>query len=148
MLTLYNPYPYTSTPVQSQSLADFALRRRKSTGTKVSRSRASTQPAPLPPPPRAHPAASSPDLRAPRAVPLATTKSSPLPRPAAPAPAAGPLKFSTADRTILEELRRTISARAAQFVLKGPQTSRVRHHPYPREEVPYPRSYAREAVDL
>ncbi|KAJ7761578.1 hypothetical protein DFH07DRAFT_957173 [Mycena maculata] len=64
-------------------------------------------------------------------------------------------KFSTADRTILQELRRNISARAAQFVVKGGPsergrlvTSGARHHAYAREEVPYPRSYAREVLDL
>ncbi|KAJ4482032.1 hypothetical protein J3R30DRAFT_2115173 [Lentinula aciculospora] len=90
------------------------------------------------------------------------------------------LKFSTADRTILEELRRNISAREAQFVVKGPHTNYGssdngyrgghgggalglgiqlgmgglgvsggrKHHPYKKEEVPYPRSYDREALDL
>jgi hypothetical protein len=70
-------------------------------------------------------------------------------------------KFSTADRTILKELKRNISARAAQFVIKGGPaesgraTSGVsftrlgtKHHAYTREEVPYPRSYAREVLDL
>ncbi|KAJ7644197.1 hypothetical protein FB45DRAFT_735765 [Roridomyces roridus] len=63
-------------------------------------------------------------------------------------------KFSTADRTILQELRRNMSARAAQFVIKGGPAENtlmqmgVRHHAYDREEVPYPRSYAREVLDL
>ncbi|KAJ7459936.1 hypothetical protein FB451DRAFT_1405816 [Mycena latifolia] len=70
-------------------------------------------------------------------------------------------KFSTADRTILKELKRNISARAAQFVIKGGPAesgratsgasfmrSGTRHHAYSREEVPYPRSYAREVLDL
>ncbi|KAF7365119.1 Methyltransf-25 domain-containing protein [Mycena venus] len=71
-------------------------------------------------------------------------------------------KFSTADRTILQELKRNINARAAQFVIKGGpagtesglgRTSSLRragskHHAYNREEVPYPRSYAREVLDL
>ncbi|KAJ7505232.1 hypothetical protein B0H11DRAFT_1977595 [Mycena galericulata] len=63
-------------------------------------------------------------------------------------------KFSTADRTILQELRRNIDARAAQFVVKGgPGESTLmrlgaRHHAYAREDVPYPRSYAREVLDL
>lgn len=70
-------------------------------------------------------------------------------------------KFSTADRTILQELKRNISARAAQFVIKGgPAESGklsssanslrlgAKHHAYSREEVPYPRSYAREVLDL
>lgn len=66
-------------------------------------------------------------------------------------------KFSTADRTILEELRRNISAREAQFVLKSSGSSKFgaspfsvgkRHHPYPKEEAPYPRSYERDVLDL
>ncbi|KAF8645159.1 hypothetical protein AX16_007987 [Volvariella volvacea WC 439] len=63
-------------------------------------------------------------------------------------------KFSTADRTILEELRRNIIAREAHFVFKGPGLSasgvRVgkKHHSYPRKEVPYPRNFEREVLDL
>ncbi|KAJ7819382.1 hypothetical protein B0H14DRAFT_3737686 [Mycena olivaceomarginata] len=70
-------------------------------------------------------------------------------------------KFSTADRTILQELKRNINARAAQFVIKGGPESGLRraasitsrgagskHHAYARDEVPYPRSYAREVLDL
>jgi hypothetical protein len=64
--------------------------------------------------------------------------------------------FSTADRTILEELKRNIHARAAQFVQKGVGVHLTdgtvslgkRHHPYHRKEVPYPRSYDREVIDL
>ncbi|KAF5369539.1 hypothetical protein D9758_002781 [Tetrapyrgos nigripes] len=90
------------------------------------------------------------------------------------------LKFSTADRTILEELKRSINAKASQFVLKGaggvPTPTRDssssfhrfggasslntsttlwgsitgprKHHPYPKDEVPYPKSYEREILDL
>lgn len=84
------------------------------------------------------------------------------------------LKFSTADRTILEELKRNISARAAQFVVKGGWAGcgkpgfgpgggegwgagglggvgimgGRKHHPFPKEEVPYPRSYERDVLDL
>ncbi|KAJ3992685.1 hypothetical protein F5050DRAFT_883474 [Lentinula boryana] len=90
------------------------------------------------------------------------------------------LKFSTADRTILEELKRNISAREAQFAVKGPYTNYGsskngyrgghgggslglgiqlgmgglgvsggrKHHPFKKEEVPYPRSYDREVLDL
>ncbi|KAF8158905.1 hypothetical protein K438DRAFT_1686751 [Mycena galopus ATCC 62051] len=70
-------------------------------------------------------------------------------------------KFSTADRTILQELKRNISARAAQFVIKGGPTETgglgraasitragSKHHAYNRDDVPYPRSYAREVLDL
>ncbi|THV00856.1 hypothetical protein K435DRAFT_854375 [Dendrothele bispora CBS 962.96] len=87
------------------------------------------------------------------------------------------LKFSTADRTILEELKRNINARAAQFVMKGAGVELRplgfdspfhgdssfgesngtlwgsiagprKHHPYPKDEVPYPKSYEREILDL
>lgn len=74
------------------------------------------------------------------------------------------LKFSTADRTILEELKRNISARAAQFVVKGGGAgigsggpmgwgaqgigAGKKHHPYPRQEVPYPKNYERNVLDL
>ncbi|KAF8631703.1 hypothetical protein AX15_002251 [Amanita polypyramis BW_CC] len=65
-------------------------------------------------------------------------------------------RFSAADRKILEELRRNISAREAQFAAKGRSVSFGRngvvhgkkHHPYPRREVPYPRNYEREVLDL
>ncbi len=65
-------------------------------------------------------------------------------------------KFSTADRTILEELKANIRAREAQFVIKGIGHATVggkkcpgkKYHPYPKEDVPYPRSYDREVVDL
>jgi len=65
-------------------------------------------------------------------------------------------QFSTADRTILEELKRNISARAAQFTVKGAGIVSgpgivcpgKKHHPHPREEVPYPKSYDREVLDL
>jgi len=66
------------------------------------------------------------------------------------------LKFSTADRTILEELKANIRAREAQFSIKGVGSTVVgggrcagkKYHPYPKREVPYPRSYDREVVDL
>ncbi|GLB38376.1 hypothetical protein LshimejAT787_0502410 [Lyophyllum shimeji] len=66
------------------------------------------------------------------------------------------LKFSTADRTILEELKRNIKARESQFVLKGAGTALAsglgsygkRHHAFPKDEVPYPRNYEREVMDL
>lgn len=70
------------------------------------------------------------------------------------------LKFSTADRTILEELKRNISARASQFIFKGgPQNNNAgwgaqgigagkKHHPFPKDEVPYPRNYERDVLDL
>lgn len=76
------------------------------------------------------------------------------------------LKFSTADRTILEELKRNISVRAAQFVIKGSRSdpssyttgsfgwgaqgikSGKKHHPYSSKEVPYPRNYEKDVLDL
>lgn len=71
---------------------------------------------------------------------------------------AGP-NFSTLDRTILEELKLALTARESQFVYKGLGSGGgmgngamggrgERHHPYPKEEVPYPRSYERGVVDL
>ncbi|TDL17246.1 hypothetical protein BD410DRAFT_580873 [Rickenella mellea] len=52
-------------------------------------------------------------------------------------------KFSTADRTILAELRHSITARESQFIMRGGK----KHHPYSVMEVPYPRSYERIVVD-
>ncbi|KAG7447987.1 uncharacterized protein BT62DRAFT_747189 [Guyanagaster necrorhizus] len=68
-------------------------------------------------------------------------------------------KFSTADRTVLEELRRSISTRDAQFVVKGGITKSWgadgvgsiggrRHHPFNRDQVPYPRCYEKDILDL
>ncbi|TFK27645.1 hypothetical protein FA15DRAFT_145734 [Coprinopsis marcescibilis] len=64
--------------------------------------------------------------------------------------------FSTADRTILEELKRNINVRNAQFIMKGVAvhltdgsvSSGKKHHPYSPRDVPYPRSYCREVIDL
>ncbi|EPQ54467.1 hypothetical protein GLOTRDRAFT_121617 [Gloeophyllum trabeum ATCC 11539] len=52
--------------------------------------------------------------------------------------------LSTPDRAILQELKRSIAARDAQFVTRGGE----KHHPYPAKEVPYPRSYERQVVDF
>ncbi|KAL1686168.1 hypothetical protein GGG16DRAFT_64823 [Schizophyllum commune] len=57
-------------------------------------------------------------------------------------------RFNTTDRTILQELRRNQSAREAEFVIKGLPQHPQKHHPYPRDQVPYPRSYEREVLDL
>ena len=63
-------------------------------------------------------------------------------------------KFSTPDRTILEELKRGIEARASQFTMKGPgagpgfELRGKKHHAHPKEEVPYPRNFEREVLDL
>ncbi|KAK2465367.1 hypothetical protein APHAL10511_002721 [Amanita phalloides] len=65
-------------------------------------------------------------------------------------------RFSTVDRKILQELKHNISAREAQFVKKGRCPSfgangvvaGKKHHPYSRRDVPYPRNYEREVLDL
>ncbi|KAH8104809.1 hypothetical protein BXZ70DRAFT_618872 [Cristinia sonorae] len=53
------------------------------------------------------------------------------------------LQFSTADRTILEELKQKILAKDAQFQIRN----RKKHHPYATVEVPYPTCYDRRVVD-
>ncbi|KAF8889986.1 hypothetical protein CPB84DRAFT_1785092 [Gymnopilus junonius] len=65
-------------------------------------------------------------------------------------------KFSTADRTILEQIKAHLQAREAQFKIKGIGHTVVgggyspgkKHHLYDKKEVPYPRSYGKEVVDL
>lgn len=52
--------------------------------------------------------------------------------------------FSTVDRTILEELRQKIRAREEQFVVRSGR----KYHAFPSDEVPYPRSYDRNMVDM
>ncbi|KAI0755235.1 hypothetical protein C8Q80DRAFT_1094329 [Daedaleopsis nitida] len=52
--------------------------------------------------------------------------------------------FSTVDRTILEELRQKIRAREEQFVVR----SGSKYHAFPPDEVPYPRCYDRQMVDM
>lgn len=54
------------------------------------------------------------------------------------------LPFSTLDRAILEELRQKIRAREAQFVIRSGR----KYHAFAAEDVPYPRSYDRQVVDL
>ncbi|KAL7280151.1 hypothetical protein ACG7TL_006570 [Trametes sanguinea] len=54
------------------------------------------------------------------------------------------LLFSTLDRAILEELRQKMRAREDQFVIRSGR----KYHAFPAEEVPYPRSYDRQVVDL
>jgi hypothetical protein len=51
--------------------------------------------------------------------------------------------FSTADRTILAELKRSLIAHESQFKQKSGQ----KHHPFSRQEVPYPCSYERSILD-
>ena len=63
---------------------------------------------------------------------------------------------STTDRTTLDQLKTSIRAREAQFVVKGignlvvggGKSPGKKHHSHPATEVPYPRSYEREVVDL
>lgn len=52
--------------------------------------------------------------------------------------------FSTVDRTILEELGQKMRAREAQFVIRSGR----KYHAFPADEVPYPRSYDRQMVDM
>ncbi|KAF9644594.1 hypothetical protein BDM02DRAFT_3121636 [Thelephora ganbajun] len=59
-------------------------------------------------------------------------------------PQATPLpQINTLDRKILQELRRSMLARSAQFTLKN----NTKHHPFPPDEVPYPRSYDHKCID-
>lgn len=65
-------------------------------------------------------------------------------------------KFSTADRTTLEQLKLNIRAREDRFVVKGignlvmggGQCRGKKYHPYPAKEAAYPRSYDKEVMDL
>ncbi|KAI0826772.1 hypothetical protein BC628DRAFT_1319286 [Trametes gibbosa] len=54
------------------------------------------------------------------------------------------LPFSTLDRAILEELRQKIRAREGQFVIRSGR----KYHAFSADEVPYPRSYDRQVVDM
>ncbi|KAF7346439.1 Methyltransf-25 domain-containing protein [Mycena sanguinolenta] len=177
----------------ASSLAEMALlRRRKSTGAKapssplISQAHTTASPRPSTSP---HAPNTSPSKTPSRVLSKAPPASF-VPRPSIPErSSSGPVptlasmdsmdtitphhvahledpKFSTADRTILVELKRNISARAAQFVIKGgpagaaagegailgrsASTKRAgsKHHAYNRDDVPYPRSYAREVLDL
>ncbi|KAJ7069768.1 hypothetical protein C8F01DRAFT_1113905 [Mycena amicta] len=172
-------HPRQSRSSISSSIQDMALlRRRKSTGAKAvpptngapPRTSATPTKSPTSSPKVLHKTSAStvrPPLPKASSGPIPTLSALELPPPAMSQPSpqeqGTPLdpKFSTADRTILKELKRNISARAAQFVIKGgpAETGRAtggasfmrsgtRHHAYSRDEVPYPRSYAREVLDL
>ncbi|KAI1784677.1 hypothetical protein LXA43DRAFT_1077285 [Ganoderma leucocontextum] len=54
------------------------------------------------------------------------------------------VQFSTVDRTILQELRQKIRAREDQFVTRAGR----KHHAFSPVDVPYPRSYDRQMVDM
>ena len=54
------------------------------------------------------------------------------------------VQFSTVDRTILQELRQKIRAREEQFVTRSGR----KYHAFSPADVPYPRSYDRQVVDL
>ncbi|KAI0081651.1 hypothetical protein K474DRAFT_1258092 [Panus rudis PR-1116 ss-1] len=58
-------------------------------------------------------------------------------------PAESAPQFSTADRTILEELKQKMKARDSQFKVR----SGKKHHPYSPTEVPYPTHYERDVLD-
>ena len=51
--------------------------------------------------------------------------------------------FSTADRTILQELKLGTAVRESQFKMKASK----KHHPYPAKEAPYPLNYERPVID-
>jgi len=65
-------------------------------------------------------------------------------------------KFTTADRAILEQLKANLRARDEQFTIKGVghtiygqlKSPGKKYHAHPKDEVPYPRSYEREVLDL
>ncbi|KAF4617320.1 hypothetical protein D9613_006138 [Agrocybe pediades] len=65
-------------------------------------------------------------------------------------------QFSTADRKILAQLKVNQQALDAQFKIKGfghmvfgsAKSKGKKYHTHPKEEVPYPRSYDREVLDL
>ncbi|KAF8073742.1 hypothetical protein FPV67DRAFT_763246 [Lyophyllum atratum] len=165
---------------QGKSLAEIThLRRRKSTSSKASKSRSNTIPVassqssgPLFTPglgPTTSKRESVPPSKSAPTTPRLShqTSSRPIVPPLVPLPApvisdqplVSPqtdLRFSTADRTILEELKRGIKAREAQFVVKGEGSTSgsglgsrgKKHHAFPPDEVPYPRNYEREVIDL
>ncbi len=60
------------------------------------------------------------------------------------ASATSDVQFSTVDRTILQELRQKIRAREEQFVTRSGR----KYHAFAPADVPYPRSYDRQVVDM
>ncbi|KAG2009833.1 hypothetical protein CC2G_012717 [Coprinopsis cinerea AmutBmut pab1-1] len=178
-MQLYSTLP-SQTRVSTSStktLSDFALiRRRKSTGSRPSKSRSNSHPTP---PKVQTRAPSSQSLVNGPGYEVATPKTAKSISSTAAVSSSdvywhgigtgsqtqsrdegettsSNTKFSTADRTILEELKRNLHARDAQFVMKGVGVHLVdgtispgkKHHPYTTKDVPYPRSYEREVIDL
>ncbi|THH27875.1 hypothetical protein EUX98_g6306 [Antrodiella citrinella] len=72
-----------------------------------------------------------------------TAPAAPLQPPISEVTPSSGLQFSTADRTILEELKQKILAKDAQFRIRN----RKRHHPHSAALVPYPTSYDRRILD-
>lgn len=184
MLAFYNSHPNLSlsqprvstSSSQGKTLSDIVqIRRHKSTGAKAMKARSNTLPT-LSTFGQANAAKLNVEASSNRTTLLgvSASKSAPttpkIPHKAAVPPLAHPvpslppsavhpqpdLKFSTVDRTILEELKRNIRARAAQFTLKGAGSTiglvgsccGKKHHPYSMEEVPYPRNFERDVLDL
>ncbi|KAG6915147.1 hypothetical protein DXG01_013042 [Tephrocybe rancida] len=156
---------------QGKTLSDIThIRRRKSTSAKAAKTRSALFGPPhlsLDPSGSGHASIDSARLSAKSATKLTHTTSS---RPSLPPLTTSPTftnqdrplttpqedRFSTADRTIQQGLKEKREAKEAEFVKKGEGSSLVpalgfggkRHHKFPKEEVPYPRSYEREVIDL
>ncbi|TCD66604.1 hypothetical protein EIP91_001113 [Steccherinum ochraceum] len=100
----------------------------------------------LPTDPLAFPLSLPPDPRS-QQIQRRNSRRKTVPPPTQPSISEDPpthgLQFSTADRTILEELKQKIMAKDAQFVLRN----RKKHHPYHATEVPYPTCYDRRVLD-
>lgn len=175
------PRVSTSSATPGKTLSELThIRRRKSTGAKALKTRSNTIPGISAQPSdvsgshnHARSATSNKHTSAPPSKSAPSTPKllhrsahhvapplSELPPPAMFQPISSPartnLKFSTVDRTILEELKRNIRARASQFTIKGAGTTigsgidcqGKKHHAYHPKEVPYPRNYGREVLDL
>lgn len=165
----------------SKALGDFTLiRRRRSTGSRASKSRSNSQAAHPALKPQPHglnlnglangqvDEATTPKTAKSSAISSTDAWQNGLPSgqstpngdyhapPSSAKHPTGTPRFSTADRTILEELKRNIHARNAQFVMKGVGIHLTdgtispgkKHHPFVSKDVPYPRSYEREVIDL
>ncbi|KAG6854133.1 hypothetical protein C0991_010297 [Blastosporella zonata] len=179
MLTMFNANLYSTPPPQNRLSASSSqgklptditfIRRRKSTSAKSTKTRSNffgySYNAPGDVSGSGHSISGKSSIKSASKRARATPSLPPLP-PLSPFPPSNShkssttpqadLRFSTADRTILEELKRNLKAKDAQFVMKGEGSllgpalgSRgKKHHAFPKEEVPYPRSYGREIMDL